>query len=565
MQGYGFPRRVLVVGLDGATLQLLGPWLENGDLPCLSRLYREGVRGSLQSIIPALSPEAWSTFMTGKHPGQHGVMNFLSFRPRSYELQFNNGALIREKTLWRVLSDDGKRVGVVGVPMTYPPEPVNGYLVAGLETPGVGSRFTHPPELAEELRSVIGGYDLHGDFADWTDPETYLDRILAMIDNQARAACYLLEHYPSDFAMVMIGATDRAQHSFWRFSDQSHPAYDPTAAPELRTALFRVFERVDRAVDAMVQCVPSPRNVVIMSDHGFGPCHRLVHLNRWLEQEGYLVCPPRRHLGFSLLRTIWGQACEHAPRWMKDWLKNALPTVRSQVTSLLLLSGIEWSETQAFAISTQHSYVYLNRRDRFPQGTVSPGTEADATCQALTESIMRLRDPETGKCVARRIIRTADLYPGSAAEALPDLIVLWEDGYIARSNPLQAWSETGGGGDDRPLVEAIDLSARSWSGSHRQDGVLILHGPDTAGPRDIEGARLIDLAPSLLHMLGQPVPEDMSGRVLEEALAPAFLASHPVRHCTAHEPSPARAREYVLSSAEEQQIAERLRDLGYTE
>ncbi len=567
MQAFQSPRSVLVVGLDGGTFRLLGPWLEEGKLPCLSRLYREGVRGPLESTAPALSPEAWSTFMTGKHPGQHGVMNFVSFRPGTYELQFNNGALIRADTLWRLLSDAGKRVGVLGVPMTYPPEPVNGYLVAGLETPGARSQFAHPPELCAELRAAIGGYDLHGDFADHANPDTYLRRILATIDNQARAVCYLFERYPSDLSVMVIGATDRAQHFFWRFSDPTHPAYDPRAPAPLAGALERVFEHVDRAVDSVLKRIPEPRTVVVMSDHGFGPCHRLIHLNRWLEQQGYLASAPRRTAGFTVLRAVWNQACRHAPRWLKDWLKNALPSVRSQVTSMLLLSRVDWRQTRAFAVSTQHSYVYLNRRDRFPFGTVSPGEEADRVCRELTAGLKQLRDPDTGALVVADVFRTTDLYPGPAVGALPDMIVMWREGYVSRNEAIGQLSDGGARrpSDALPVVEPMSADTGTWSGSHRQDGILMMHGHHIVGPKVIEDARLIDLAPTLLHLLGEPIPHEMAGRVLEEAFAPDFLSARPVRHRSSDQALPRPARRYALSSADRRDLAERLRNLGYME
>ncbi len=567
MRAFESPRSVLVVGLDGATFRLLGPWLEDGELPCLSRLYHRGVRGPLKSTVPALSPESWTTFMTGKHPGQHGVMNFLSFRPRSYELQFNNGALIRGKTLWRLLSDAGKRVGVLGVPMTYPPEPVNGYLVAGLETPGARSQFAHPPELCAELRAAIGGYDLHGDFADHADSDAYLRRILAMIDNQARAACYLFQRYPSDLSVMVIGATDRAQHFFWRFSDPTHPGYDPDAPRSLATALKRVFQQVDRAVDAVMRRLPEPRTVLVMSDHGFGPCHKLIHLNRWLEQQGYLVCAPRSTVGFRVVRALWGQACRHAPRWLKDCLKNALPSVRSQITSMLLLSRIDWRRTKAFAVSTQHSYLYLNRRDRFPYGTVRPGEEADRICEELAAGLKQLRDPDTGVLVVADVFRTTDLYPCPAADALPDMIVMWREGYVARSEAVErlARGSPRRSSDVLRVVEPMGGGVGTWSGSHRQDGILIAHGHYVAGPKVIQDARLVDLAPTLLHLLGEPVPEEMAGRVLEELFAPDFLAACPVRYCSAEEVMPGPVRQYALSSADRRELAERLRNLGYME
>jgi predicted AlkP superfamily phosphohydrolase/phosphomutase len=554
---------VLVVGLDGATFQLLRPWLESGDLPCLSRLYREGVAGPLESVVPALSPEAWSTFMTGTHPGRHGIMNFLSFKPGGYELRFNNGGLLRRKTLWRLLSDAGKTVGVIGVPMTYPPEPVNGYLVTGLETPGVSSNFTYPRELREELNRVLGGYDIHGDMVDHTDPQGYLDHIAAAVDDQAKAASYLLERYPADLTMVVIGATDRAQHCFWKYVDPAHPYYDPKAPAALRQSLYRVYQHVDAAVEAMIGRLPDPKSVLIMSDHGFGPCHKAVHLERWLEQQGYLARSPRRGLRTALLRKAWAQTSRRAPRWLKDWLKSRLPGVRGQLASVLITSSIDWTQTRLFAISTQESYLYLNRSDRFPSGRVSPGAEAEALCAEVSAKLADLKDPDTGEAVVERICRTRDLYPGPALADLPDLIVLWRGGYSALTKAADDPDARRRGADTREIVSPLGTDIRDWTGSHRRDGVLIAHGPDFTSAPTIEGARLIDLAPTILHLLGQPVPEDMSGRVLTKLFRPEFLQARPVAYGPPEDPPDPTPEGAAMSVEDEQAIADRLRDLGY--
>ena len=561
MSATGSPHPVLVVGLDGATFQLLEPWLESGELPCLSRLYREGVRGTLESVTPPLSPEAWSTFMTGKHPGLHGVMNFLSFRPGSYDIQFTNGSLIRGKTIWRLLSDAGKRVGVMGVPMTYPPEPVNGYLVSGVETPGVGSRYTHPESLAQELRDALGGYDLHGDFLDTTDPSEYLSRLLNMVGNQARAACYLLKRYPADLSVVVIGATDRVQHGFWRYMDRGHPWHDAGTPAQLADAIKTVYRRVDEALAEIIEQVPEPRNMVIMSDHGCGPCHTLVDLNRWLTQRGYLVLARRRGMGLSTVRELCSRAAARCPRWLKDLLKARLPGLRTQVASLMLLSQVDWAQSQAFAICTQYGYIYVNRRDRFPLGVVEPGAEADQVCERLAAELGELREPETGEPVVARVVRTPELYDGPASDMLPDLIVLWREGYISRTRtdvslPTSADARRG-------VFQPTGRTIEEWSGSHRPDGVLIAHGPVFAAPGHIEGARLIDLAPTLLHLLGQPVPEDMTGRVLEELLDPGFLAENPVRYSAADRAETSGVPTAELSPEESEEVAERLRKMGY--
>ncbi len=561
----GRPERVVVIGLDGATFALLRPWLESGELPCLSRLYREGVSGVLTSVVPPLSPEAWSTFMTGKHPGQHGVMNFFTIRPGSYELCFNTGANVQEQTLWRRLSDAGRRVGVVGVPMTYPPEPVNGYLISGLETPGVGAQFTYPAHLAEELRREVGAYDIHGDLLGRATPEAYLARLLRMIDNQAKSVCYLLSRYPADLSVVVIGATDRAQHCFWKFSDPRHPHYDPKSPPVLANALKRVYARTDAAVETMLNCVPDPKTVIVMSDHGFAPCHRLIHLNCWLERYGYLTSARGSEATYSLAQRTWQGAGRRAPRWLKDWLKATLPSVRQHVQSFLMLSRVDWSQTRAFSLNNQHGYIYLHRKDRFPQGIVEPGAEAEALCRSLAADLEQFVDTRTGERVVDRVYRVAELHPGPAKDRLPDLIVMWRDGYMARAEANERIGRQCPEalvGSDLHLGDIGRLISIEQSGAHAPDGILMAHGPGLARGT-VEGANIIDLAPTILHLMGEPVPEDMGGGVREELFPPGYLAAHPVQYTSGSSTREEVANRPPYSAEEAKQVEQHLQDLGY--
>jgi predicted AlkP superfamily phosphohydrolase/phosphomutase len=567
MGGGERPNRVLVVGLDGGTFTLLRPWLEEGTLPCLARLYHEGVRGPLHSVVPPLSPEAWSTFMTGKHPGRHGVMNFLSFQPGSYDLHFNSGADVREPTLWRLLSDAGRTVGVVAVPMTYPPEEVNGYLISGLETPGMKSQFTHPAGLSEELRRAVGGYDLHGDMLSHTTPEAYAQGVRDMVESQSRCATYLFDRYPADLSMVVIGATDRIQHCFWRFLDPAHPRHGVDSRPALLHAVRQVYQRVDAAVQELMDHVPDPKTVLIMSDHGFGPCHRSVHLNRWLRSRGYLACGGGPSLTFRIARGAWQQLSPRVPRWLRDWLKSRLPSVRQQVQSFMLLSRVDWSRTRAFSLSTESSYIYLNRTDRFPEGSVSPGPEAKALCQALMEDLASLCDSATGEPIVEQVHCVGDLYAGPARPDLPDLVVMWKDGYIARTDACELGRRAGDFVEPGlAMGEMYRHISVEQSGSHRADGLLIAHGAAVAGPADVHEARIVDLAPTILYLLGEPVPQDMEGRVLDEIIDPDLLQAYPVqyRESGPAAPQPAR-RDSPYSPEEAAQLEQNLRDLGYLE
>jgi predicted AlkP superfamily phosphohydrolase/phosphomutase len=266
-------------------------------------------------------------------------------------------------------------------------------------------------------------------------------------------------------------------------------------------------------------------------------------------------------MGLSTVREMCSRAAGRCPRWLKDLLKARLPALRTQVASMMLLSQVDWARSQAFAICTQYGYIHLNRRDRFPLGVVEPGAETDQVCERLAAELGELREPETGEPAVARVVRPRDLYHGPASDMLPDLVVIWREGYVSRTRTdvsLPASAEA-----SRGVFQPTGRTIEEWSGSHRPDGVLIAHGPDFAAPGHIEGARLIDLAPTLLHLLGQPVPEDMTGRVLEELLDPGFLAENPVRYSAADRAETSGVPTAELSPEESEEVAERLRKMGY--
>ena len=128
-------RKVICIGLDGATFDLIRPWLSKGKLPNIGRIIKDGVWGELESVIPPVSAPAWTSFMTGKNPGKHGIFGFKKEKQGTYEELFVNRKLIKSETLWKCLSDVGKKVIVINVPLTYPPEEINGYLMSGMDTP----------------------------------------------------------------------------------------------------------------------------------------------------------------------------------------------------------------------------------------------------------------------------------------------------------------------------------------------------------------------------------------------------------------------------------------------
>ena len=556
-------KRLAVFGLDGADFSLLRPWLEDGSLPCLSRLYRQGASGPLASTVPPLSPEAWASFATGMNPGKHGVVNFVQPKPGSYELQFSCGGIRRARGLWQLLSQAGLSVGVVNVPMTYPPESVNGFFISGPDAPGTQADFTYPRDLKERLLGAVGRYEIHGDYWGRTTPERYLRRLVETVGNQKKAWEYLLREFEPEVFIGVFGSTDRAQHFLWKYADPDHPAHEPHAPFAGDDPLAVVYRAVDNAIAECLSLMGDDVTVIVMSDHGSGPCHKVVYLDRWLQNQGLLQYRTDGDRGHrSLVRRTYGLARKTLPRWAKDWLKTRWQGVRQEIESSIARDPIDWDNTRAFFLGTESAYVYLNSQDRFPQGTVRPGAEAEALCQEIAEGLSSIVDPATGNPVVDAVHRRDDIYHGRSEDLalLPDLVVTWRDSsYVVR----RAWNEPKASPDvivesGVKVGDAARLMSLELSGCHRPDGVLMVSGPGVPAGGKIAGAHITDLAPTILALLGVPVPSNMDGRPLDGLAGGSTRAAPEDDEGSREELRPARYTE-----AEREEMERRLRGLGY--
>ena len=539
--------RLLIIGLDGATLDLIKPWAAQGHLPALAQLMRDGVTGPLESTLPPVTSPAWPTFMTGKNPGKHGVFDFI--RPSAGTFDMVNASQIDGQLLWEILSDAGCSVGVLNVPITYPPRPVNGYLVPGLLAPDQGLT-TYPADVLKPYRAELGRYRLTPDvqFSSGKE-EAFIADIHDLIDTQLRYALRLMRDRPTDVLMAHFLAGDNASHALWRFMDATHPRYDARLAAKYGDALLNVYQHLDSAIQHLTSNFQPP-NTIVMSDHGFGPLHRTVNLNVLFLEAGLMRLKPDAwtRLRYALFRR--GFTPKGVYRLLERvGLQNLTARVSRQtrnrvVGKFLSFEDVDWSRTVAYSMG-HVGQVYLNLKGREPQGSVEPG-DYTAARQKVIDVLRALRDPDTGRPLVDRIIPREEAASGPYLDRAPDLHLVL-DSYRAIAFPLFA---TEG--------KIVTQQIRGDSGCHRLHGVFIAAGPAFASG-SVEGARLIDLAPTILHILGVPAPADMDGRVLSEALAPDLRA----RAAQTIEAAGYAASQVDFTADEQAEVEERLRALGY--
>lgn len=541
---------LLIIGFDGATFDLIRPWAAEGYLPNLARLMAEGVTADLASTLPPVTSPAWPTFMTGVNPGKHGVFDFI--QPHGENFTLVNSTRIRQPTLWQRLSAQGYRVGVLNVPVTYPPQPVNGFVVTDILSPR-NATISHPADLLTRYEATpgrdgrpLGPYRVAPDvqYKPGNEAEFIAD-IYDLIDTHGRWALKLMAAEPTDVLMVHFIAMDVAKHALWRFMDHSHSRYEDSPYEH---AIRDGYARVDAWIGRLMAQLPPDSSTVVMSDHGFGPLKNMVNLNVFFMQKGLLKLKPDAMTQLKSWAFRHGITPAAAYQWVSRLgLQNTIARVSKKarndiVGRFLSFDSVDWRRTIAYSMG-HVGQVYLNRAGREPHGIVTEA-DYDRRLAEVSAALTELRD-ENGAPILTNLWRGREVYNGPYATLGPDLH-LELDHYAMIACPLFAT-------EGRVMTRQI----RGDSGCHRREGIFIAAGAGIRSGVALPEASILDLAPTLLHLLGEPVPRIMDGRVLTEALANPQAITYTENN------DMGLMTEYGFKPAEAEQIEERLRGLGY--
>ena len=565
-------QKVLVIGLDGATFDLIEPWVAEGKLPALGALMKQGCWGNLISTLQSNSAQAWSTFITGMNAGKHGIYDFIRPILGSYRVQFTNASLRDGKSLWKAASENGLKVGIMNVPMTYPPEAVNGFLISGVDAPGVNSDFAYPPGILGELEKSVGSYILEAGVTGLIRrgrPDLALSKMDKTIEMRYKAAEYSIKHKDWDLFMVVFTEPDRVQHFFWKYINKNHPNYSKAEAEKYGKGILRIYEKLDEAVGKLVKLVSEETTIFIMSDHGGGASsNKTFYINKWLEKEGFLAFKlegsPTEILNRwkrNILRNLDYYLSAKLPREFKENLVRLLPGLRNKVSSVLLLDNIDWQKTKAYSRESA-SVISINLKGREPEGIVAPD-DYKQVCEEIIKSLKALRCPDTGEPIVSEVYRKEDIYSGSYIDFAPDLFIEWNNfSYIQRPsflNKVNGFTEVLRG---KELAWAERMSRPS--GIHRPEGIVLCAGKGIKKGKKIKDARLIDLHPTILYSLGISISAEVEGTVIEDIFEQGFLTKNPIRIEGTKRVGDDISKEKTAFTDEESDIIkERLSGLGY--
>lgn len=553
--------RAIVVGIDGGSPGLIEAWAMQGKLPGFARLMEEGVFGPLASVPNMRSAAAWTSFMTGRNPGKHGIYEFYEYAEDQQKIRFLKGGDRDGATLWGLLSAAGRKVGVINVPMTYPAERVDGFLIAGLDAPGRKSRgFVQPPELLAELEERFGEYILEPGLTGHIvagNTDAAVETLWEELDQKVKVSNHLAAEKPWDLFVTVFRSLDAVQHCFWKHMDPEHPFHDPEQAKRYGSVILQAYQRVDRYLNELLDRLDGDTSLFVISDHGFGAKHlATTQLNRWLEAEGFLTFR-RRGILVKLLGSVYRAVVGGTFRRTKERLTRFLPFLRNMVQYQLCFADIDWEKTTAYS-DTLYPTIWINRKPEGPLGAEASEERYQELIGRLRERLADCRDSVTDVPVVDKVFAKSEIYHGPHIDRAPDLLIRWREDIpihgLAGLKQEDTGSSTRIPGEDPSVI----------SGDHRVHGILFARGPFVRHGVRVEDANLVDIAPTVLYAMKEPVPRDMDGRVVQEIFQESFSRENEVRFS---EPGGdgSRGQDEGYSDEDQEVIAERLKALGYLE
>jgi predicted AlkP superfamily phosphohydrolase/phosphomutase len=523
--------RFFLIGLDGATFDVLDPLMDQGEMPALRSFLSSGVRANLRTVVPALTPPAWASLVTGRSPGNHGVFDFFTKdSPESHYFHISTAHDVKAETLWSILDRAGLRSTILNFPLTFPAPAIQGNVVPGwmpwrqlrlgCRPEGLYDRIKAIPDfdpkalsldLSPEAKAVQGCQP--EELTEWvgfyTKRERHWLRIVRMLERED----------PSSLTAVLFDGVDKIQHLCWRFIDPRTRNMARSAEEEhIRELCTEYFRELDSILGELFHLAGPEDTVLIASDHGFGAQTGTFFVNAWLAKKGYL-----------------------------SWAKGSGPEATgSEDLGMEQLARhvylLDWSRTRAYVPTPSSNGLYIVPRDGESRA------EYERFRARLVEELSEVRD-ERGRPVVSRVRTKDEIFPGVWQSLAPDIVLELEDGGLVS-------------------ILASDTVYRTRKeplGAHRPEGVFLARGPGLRKGLRLGEISILDVAPTVLHALGVPVPRDLEGAVPWEAFNEAARSKGASAEKARPREEVAAAARPTLSKEDEKRLAAHLRALGYIE
>ena len=447
-------KKVLVIGLDSAPPELLfGKFLD--DMPNVKSLLKKSAYGPMRSCIPAITIPAWMVMATGKTPGELGLYGFRHRKRGTYnEIWIANSTMVKEKTVWDYLGENGKNSIVISVPPSYPPKKIRGYMISCFITPDPSVDYTYPKELKREIENLVGEFIFDVVYRKENRDEVKED-VWEMTKQHFEVIRYLISEKEWDYFQFVEIGLDRIHHAFWKYFDETHHLYEPNS--KYKNVIRDYYRLLDYEIGKLLKLVDLDETaVIIVSDHGAKKMKGAFAINQWLIEEGYLrirnkgILKEGRQIKFNEL-------------------------------------DVDWEHTIAWGWGGYYARVFLNVKGREPKGVI-PLSKYPEVREELSDALRSIRGPN-GEPWDTKVFYPEDIYPEARGDR-PDMMVYFDNLY---------WRSAGTLGYESVYLKENDTGPDD--AVHSEYGVLSLYIPSIERPVYITSS-IYDFAPTVLGLLG---------------------------------------------------------------
>jgi predicted AlkP superfamily phosphohydrolase/phosphomutase len=523
---------VVLFGLDGATFEILDDLVDLGVMPNLGRFFARGVRRPLLSTVPPLTPLAWTTAITGRSPGNHGILGFFQHEsPESASLRIVSARELRVETIWSMVNRHGYRSGCLNFPIHSPPPRIDGYVIPGWLPWRWLKRFSHPPGLLDALLEQIPGLDPKTLAMDFEEEKksiagAVLDNYEAWIELHLKRDCQWFQVFrqqllndPVALSGIVFDGVDKLQHLLWPYlSPKLREEELGTEYERTRALCFAYFRQIDQFLGETIDYAGPGAQIFVISDHGFTVTEKIFFVNHWLEQQGYLV-------------------------WKKD-AEFVEDTCHELEPDFYQLSAFDMSRTCAYALTASSNGIHIAVKGKRGSEGIPPGHYEGFRLELIERLLHHCKDPETGQPLIRRVWTREEAFAGPAMPLAPDLTVeLCDYGFFSVRR-------------SRALV----VTRPQPMGTHHPEGVFAAAGLGIRSGVQLSPARLLDVTPTILAALGLATPEDLEGTPLQDIFC-SQTALKPFRP----RPTASLGTDDITPPPDDPEVLERLRALGYIE
>jgi predicted AlkP superfamily phosphohydrolase/phosphomutase len=552
---------LLLIGVDGATPELIERLTSTGQMPALRSLMRHGVYGRLESSANCDPCSAWSSLLTGVNPGKHGVWGLRNLKPDSYQWRPANSRMLRAPTLSQMLTDRGQEAGTLFVPMTFPAREaeyvtVSGWLAPSQEAEG----YAHPADVAALARRKLKDvpHTLH--LASYASSGRYaegLDLAIETMRARASVAVDLIDDRRWDFLAVNFTAIDRVLRWYWHLIDRKHADFREDLHSDWGDLITDLHRELDAQIARLLDRLEPDEHLMVVSTTGMGVNSRAALCLPELLAHLDLIVPRSsaggawRGLTGSVGRALSG-AGEALRELLPEPLADLIPEPRGDREPLPAGESPWIDYDRSWLVPTPDGHLYMNHEDVFPGAPVGNG-DADRLMLQVASSLQTAIDPATGRRPLEWARAREHVFDGPYVSHFPHIVTRWD-----QSRTVMGLTATG---RDGRVQVARPPSGRIPSGTHAPEGILIAAGGGMQRGTRIEGARVEDIASTIMYLRGERVPSYFDGRVLKQALTDRMLQQVPVRILERDLPRMIEAPERIQAASDA--VASHLRALGY--